>query len=116
MNKFKNYSKCLAWSAAFLLSAAAVGCGGGGSGRDPILGTGVAVFGVPAGAIVPGATCSAASSTTPAVTVSDPISGNQSVATSTTGVAGNGKLITANFNIAMLASSIDATSFVIAPA
>jgi hypothetical protein len=40
MSKFDGYSSLLAWPMAVLLSALAVGCGGGGDGRDPVLGIG----------------------------------------------------------------------------
>jgi hypothetical protein len=40
MNKLESYSRGLTWFMALLLSALAAGCGGGGEGRDPILGTG----------------------------------------------------------------------------
>lgn len=132
MNKFKNNSTGATWIMALLLSALAVGCGGGG-GQDPILGTGAGagaagpgpapapgpgpgiVFNPPAGAIVPGAVCPVAAATIPTVTSTDPTSGNQSAPTSTTGVANSGKLITATFSLPMLATSINATSFSLAP-
>ncbi len=114
MNISKSYSTGLTWSLAVALSAMAIGCGGGG-GRDPILGAGVAVFTVPTDAIIPGATCPAAGPTIPTVTVSTPASGNQSATTSTNGVANGGKLITATFSSAMNATTINAASFVLAP-
>ena len=40
MKTFENYSRSLTWFTALLLSALAAGCGGGGEGRDPILGAG----------------------------------------------------------------------------
>jgi Ice-binding-like len=40
MNTFKTSPRQLVWSATLLLSAMAGGCGGGGDGRDPILGAG----------------------------------------------------------------------------
>jgi hypothetical protein len=40
MNKLESYSRGLTWFMALLLSALAAGCGGGGEGRDPILGAG----------------------------------------------------------------------------
>ena len=94
--------------AALMLSAVIVGCGGGSdAGRDPILGTGgaAAILVVPPGAILPGppvpglpapgvppvqSTCNAAG---PKVIATDPTNGNQSVTTSTSGVANNGKLV-----------------------
>lgn len=117
MNTLNRYSRGMTWSLALLLSAVAVGCGGSGEGRSPILGANgaVAILVAPSGAIIPGATCPAAGATIPAVTVSDPTSGNQFVTTSTTGVAGNGKLITATFSLAMLGSTINTTSFTVAP-
>lgn len=117
MNKFKSYSRVMPWFMALVLSAVAAGCGGGGGGgRDPILGTGAgAIFTAPAGAIAPGAVCSAAGPTIPTVTVTDPTSGNQFVTTSTSGVANSGKLITATFSLAMNPATINATSFSLAP-
>lgn len=100
---------------ALLLVAFVAGCGG----SDPILG-GVSVSGVgaipgaPAGAIIPGAVCTAsAGATIPTVTSSDPTSGNLFVTTSTSGVANSGKLITATFSLAMNPATIitPATSF-----
>lgn len=106
----------------------AAGCGGG-SGKDPILGTGTALgaggggaigvgifFVPPAGAIAPGASCPVASATVPAVIATTPTNGNQLASTSTNGVAGGGKAISANFNIPMDAASMAATSFSLAPA
>ncbi|WP_198674681.1 ice-binding family protein [Rhodoferax ferrireducens] len=46
---------------------------------------------------------------------SDPTGGNQFVATSTTGVASNGKLISATFSLAMNAATINAATFTLAP-
>lgn len=118
MKKFNSYSGARPWLTVLLLSALAVGCGGGGGGRDPILGAGgaTAILLPPPGAIVPGAACTAvAGPTIPTVTVSDPTSGNQLVTTSTTGVAGGGKLITATFSLAMNPATISATTFLLAP-
>lgn len=115
MNKFKSYSTGLKWSMTVAMSALVIGCGGGGGGRDPILGAGVAVFTVPTGAILPGATCSSAASTIPTVTMSSPTNGNQFATTSTSGVANGGKSITATFSLAMNPATINATSFVLAP-
>ena len=120
MNRFESYSKRLMWCTAFLLTAFVAGCGGGGGGQDPILGSGGAaavIFAPPPGAITPGAVCPlAAGPTIPTVTTSDPTSGNQFVTTSTTGVAGGGKLITATFSLAMNPATINATTFTVAPA
>ncbi|UUZ62503.1 hypothetical protein LP417_21040 [Polaromonas sp. P1-6] len=105
MNKFKSYSSARPWFMALLLSVLAVGCGGGGGGRDPILGTdGAGIIFVPpqgANVIIPGAACPVASATIPTVIASDPTSGNQFATTSTNGVVGGGKLITATFSLAM---------------
>lgn len=109
---------------ALLLSAVAlvtVGCGGGG--RDPILGAGGATavvvplvpFVPPVGAIVPGAVCSAAGPTIPAVNASDPTNGNQTASTSTSGVASGGKQVTATFSLPMNGTTINANSFTLAP-
>ena len=40
MNKSEIYFKQFKWCAPLLITALATGCGGGGGGRDPILGTG----------------------------------------------------------------------------
>ena len=116
--------------AALMLSAVIVGCGGGSdAGRDPILGTGgaAAILVVPPGAILPGppvpglpapgvppvqSTCNAAG---PKVIATDPTNGNQFVTTSTSGVANNGKLVTASFNSAINPASINAATFKLAP-
>jgi hypothetical protein len=114
MKKINSYSSARLWLAALLLSALAVGCGGGG-GRDPILGAPVAavLLVAPPGAIVPGAAiCPVAG---PSVTVTDPTDGNQSVSTSTSGVANGGKLVMATFSEAMNAATISATTFKLAP-
>ena len=117
MNKFESYSSARPWFMALLLSALAIGCGGGG--RDPILGIGGGsgvVFVPPAGGIIPGAVCTvAASPTIPRVTSSNPTNGNQFVTTSSNGVAGGGKLITATFSLPMDATTINATTFMLAP-
>ncbi|UUZ77448.1 Ig-like domain-containing protein [Polaromonas sp. P1(28)-13] len=118
MNKFKSYSSARPWFMALLLSALAVGCGGGG-GRDPILGTdGAGIIFVPpqgANVIIPGAACPVVSATIPTVIASDPTSGNQFATTSTNGVAGGGKLITATFSLALDPATINPTSFTLAP-
>lgn len=114
MKTFKTPSTYLTWSAVLVLTALAAGCGGGGGGRDPVLGTGVAtaVLVAPVGAIVPGAACAVAG---PSVTATNPTNGNLVATTSTTGVANNGKLITATFSEAMNAATINATTFKLAP-
>jgi hypothetical protein len=114
MKKINSYSSARLWLAALLLSALAVGCGGGG-GRDPILGAPVAavLLVAPPGAIAPGAAiCPVAG---PSVTVTDPTDGNQSASTSTSGVANGGKLVMATFSEAMNAATISATTFKLAP-
>ena len=116
--------------AALMLSAVIAGCGGGSdAGRDPILGTGgaAAILVVPPGAILPGppasgipapgvppvqSSCNLAG---PKVTSTDPTNGNQFVTTSTSGVANNGKLVTASFNSAINPASINAATFKLAP-
>ncbi|MES2356068.1 MAG: ice-binding family protein [Pseudomonadota bacterium] len=116
MKKSESYSRCLMWLMTLLLSALTIGCGGGGE-RDPILGTGGAggsstIPGAPGGAVIPGAACTAAG---PTVTASNPTSGNQFATTSTNGVAGSGKLITATFSVAMSPSTINSATFTLAP-
>jgi hypothetical protein len=119
MKKFDSYSRMLPWLLAIMLAALAAGCGGG-EGQGPILGSGVtgtgSIPGAPPGAIIPGATCTVSSGPTiPTVTTSNPTSGNQFATTSTTGVAGSGKQITATFSLAMNAATINATTFTVAP-
>lgn len=119
MNKFESVTKPLRWLMALLLVAVMAGCGDGGS--DPILGGGGAggagaIPGAPGGAIIPGAVCSAASGPTiPTVTFSNPVSGDQSVPTSTSGVANGGKTVTATFSLGMAPATINTTTFTLAP-
>lgn len=106
MSRFESVTvtKPLRWLTALLLAAFVAGCGG----TDPILGGGgVGVIpGAPAGAILPGGVCTAASGPTiPTVTSSNPISGNQSVSIGT-GV----KLITATFSMAMDPATINSAT------
>ena len=116
MKTFENLSGARPVLLAVVLSALLAACGGGG-GRDAILGTGnaMAILQPPAGAIIPGATCTTAGATIPTVTTTNPSNGNQSATTSTTGVAAGGKLVTATFSLPMNAASINATSFSLAP-
>ncbi len=114
MNRFHTYSTGIKLAVPCLLIAIIAGCGGGG-GRDPVLGASVAVFTAPVGAIVPGAVCPSAGATIPMVSVTSPTNGNQVATTSTTGVAGGGKLITATFSMPMNAATINAASFAVAP-
>ena len=113
MDKHGSGSKAWMGFMAAVLAAFMAGCGSG----DEIFGTaggGGALGG--AGTIIPGAVCTvAAGPTIPTVTSSDPTSGNQFVTTSTTGVAGGGKLIIATFSLAMNAATINATTFTLAP-
>ena len=119
MDNFKSYFERynITWVMSFLLVAFIAGCGGGG-GRDPILGAGVIgapTSVAPPGAIVPAAVCSTAGATIPTVTASNPTSGNQFVPTSTSGVANSGKLITATFSLPMNSSTINSSTFTLAP-
>jgi hypothetical protein len=78
--------------------------------------TDTATLTVTAAAIIPGAVCSADTDPTiPTATLSDPTSGNQFATTSTSGVAGNGKIITVTFDMAMDPTTINATTFTLAP-
>ncbi len=112
MNRFESVVKPLTWFMALLLVALVAGCGGG---KDPILGAGGiggagGIPGAPPGAVIPGpATCAAAvgNPLIPRVTSSVPANGDSSVTTSTNGVAGGGKLITANFSLAMDPATIN---------
>ena len=120
MKKFDNPRSARLWISLLVLTTMAVGCGGGGGGRDPIFGSGGVggagiVFNPPVGAIAPGAVCPIASLTTPAVVATSPTNGNQFATTSTNGVAGGGKSISANFNIPMDGTSITPASFNLAP-
>lgn len=117
MNRFVGVTKPLMWFTALLLAVSAAGCGSGGGGQGAILGAPVTPVSVaPAGSIIPGAVCTAATGPTiPTVTVSDPTDGNQSATTSTSGVANAGKLITATFSIAMNPATINSTTFTLAP-
>ena len=116
MNKFESHSGLPASFIVLLLSAVMAGCSGGGGsgggGAAPAASSTIA--GAPAGAIVPGAACTvAAGATIPTVTMSTPSSGNQLAATSTSGVAGGGKIITATFSLAMNPATISATTFTV---
>ncbi|MEO6322857.1 MAG: ice-binding family protein [Polaromonas sp.] len=116
MKQLTSYSSFRPWLTVLLLSAFAVGCGGG---RDAILGADVAtaLLVVPPGAITPGAITPSAGCAVagPAVTVTDPTNGNQFVTTSTSGVANSGKLITATFSEAMNSATINEATFKLAP-
>ena len=81
MSKFESYSRFLTWFMALLLSALAAGCGGGGEGRDPILGSGL-----------PGLVSLAV---TPA-TASIPISGTQQFTATATYSDGSSRDVTAS--------------------
>ena len=116
MKKIVTSCPARVWVPVLFATTIAAGCGGGGGGgQDPILGVPGIVFIAPPGAIAPGAACPTASLTVPAVVASTPTNGNQFVTTSTSGVAGGGKNISANFSIAMDAATINATSFNLAP-
>lgn len=119
MNSILNVTKPLRWSMAVLLVTAVAGCDG--IVGDPVLGGGGVgeagtILGAPTGSITPGTVCTAgAGATIPTVTMSNPTSGNQFVTTSTSGVAGNGKSVTATFSLAMDAATINTTTFTLAP-
>jgi len=107
------------------LVALAAGCGGG---QDPILGSNVtqAILVPPAGAIVPPVVAPVPPpvGTPPVVpppgtcpvnvTFTDPTNGNQTAATSTTGVAAGGKRVTATLSGTVNGADINASSFKLA--
>jgi hypothetical protein len=108
------------WLAVLMFSAIATACGGGGGGRETILGADGAsgagiVFVPPAGAVVPGAACASASVGAPTILATSPSNGNQFASTSTSGTANNGKQISANFSQKMDQSTLNASSFSLAP-
>lgn len=113
MKNLNGYSRCRTWSSALLLGVLVAGCGGGGGGRDPVLGADVANLKlvVPPGTVAPGA-CPVDG---PKVTFTDPTDGNLAVSTSTSGITNGGKLVTATFSEAMNAATINATTFKLAP-
>jgi hypothetical protein len=116
MNKFDGYPRVLRrllpLMLGALMAALVAACGGDDDGHTAFGG----IAGAPAGAIIPGAVCTAAVGVTiPTVTNSDPSHGNQVVTTSSTGVAAGGKLITATFSLAMNAATINTTSFTLTP-
>lgn len=123
MNRFEKNTQRQKWFIPFLLSALIAGCGGGGGGQSTVLGSGgvvtnappAGVIAPPPAAIIPGAVCPLAGPTIPTVTVSNPTDGNQFATTSTSGVAGGGKQITATFSLAMNPATINASTFVLAP-
>jgi hypothetical protein len=120
MKNFESYPRVRRWLLVSAVVALLAACGGGDDGREPILGGGAlapgGIPGAPAGAILPGAVCTlGAGPAIPTVTTSDPTNGNQFVPTSTTGVAGGGKLVTATFSLAMNAATINATTFTLTP-
>ena len=113
MIKINSVTKPRSWFTALLVAGFVAGCG---AGTSPILGGGGKGTSAPVipsvPVIIPGAVCSAGSGPTiPTVTLSDPTSGNQFATTSTNGVAGGGKWITATFSQAMNAATITQTSF-----
>lgn len=112
MKRFRSYSRPLTWLSALLVAALISGCGGG---QDPILGGVSVVLVPPAGAIAPGAACPVAGATIPTVISTEPTNANQFVTTSTSGVAGGGKLITATFSLAMAPATINSATFALAP-
>lgn len=86
MNKFAHYLKRLLWCIPLFLTVWLAACGGGGGGRDPILGSGGATIAIP-----------------PTVTSTDPANG-------ATGVALNKKIV-ATFSQAMDPATIATATF-----
>jgi hypothetical protein len=119
------FSRSLALPVSLTFGALLAGCGGG---QDPILGANVtqAVLVAPAGAIVPPVippvpppvgtppVAPAPGTCQVTVTFTDPTNGNQATATSTTGVAGNGKRITATLGGTVDATTINSNTFKLA--
>ncbi len=105
MNRHSNNTNSLTWLMALALAGVMAGCGGGGGGDGGSSSGGAGPFS-PA-AILPGATCTTAGPLIPRVLSSDPANAATAVTTSTSGVAGGGKLITATFSLPMNAATID---------
>ncbi len=97
------------------LLATLLGCGGGGEGRNPILGANVAPVGVAPVGAAPGGTCAMPNPAMPTVIQSNPVNGNQAAPTSTVGVPGGGVAITATFSLPMNAATITAATFSLTP-
>lgn len=113
MYKIQDISKRIPYVMALIITIALAGCKNGGEGQAPILAPpSPTVLGAPANSIIPGALCSVSSGPNiPTVTVSDPTNGNNAATTSTTGIAGGGKVITATFSMPMNPATITPTSF-----
>lgn len=90
MKNLQRYAKPLMWFSALMMTTIVAGCGGGGQGRDPILGGSAAI-------LIPVVTATTPLATTPIVT----------------GVAVNSK-VTATFNKDMAPASISTSSFTLA--
>ena len=119
MCKSENNFRPFIWLFTLILTAFIAGCGGGG--QSPVLGSSVSPYAAtpyapPPGAIAPGAVCSAsAGPSIPTVTSTNPTNANPAVPTSTAGVANSGTLVSATFSMAMNATTINASSFTLAP-
>ncbi|MEO7151781.1 MAG: ice-binding family protein [Burkholderiaceae bacterium] len=119
------FSHSVALPISLTFGALLAGCGGG---QDPILGANVvsAVLVAPAGALVPPVVSAvpppvgtppvapAPGTCQMTVLVTDPTNGAQSAATSTTGVAGNGKRITATLNGTVDSATVNSNTFQLA--
>ena len=125
MNNFENeigktanrIASRLGWFGALLLTAVVSGCGSGGG--DAILGgvgvlPPVQIVAGPSGIILPGDVCAISGVDIPTVTATDPTNGNSSVTTST-GIAGGGKSISATFSLPMNPATINTTSVTLTP-
>ena len=120
MRSLKITAKRIPYAIVVMLTIAIAGCKNGGDGQGAVLAppsVSPTVLVPPTHSVVPGATCTISSgATVPTVIASDPTSGSQAATTSTTNIAGDGKVITVAFNMAMNPSTITAGSFKMARA
>lgn len=134
MKKFDIPRSARLWMPLLFLTTLAVGCGGGGGGREPVLGSPNVAAGplvAPPGSVSPGGgsignngtlipavsgtACPSAQPDAPTITATNPTNGNQSVSTSTAGAPGNGKFVEATFSRDMNPANLNNMTFSLAP-